>query len=94
MDTNTTPTTPAMGPKKDNKVAYLVIGIVVVLIAIAAIWYASVTRQPTSQPPTTQVDNSIKNDSDLTSVEKSLDSSDIDGLGSELDQNDTDASQF
>ncbi len=99
MDSNATPTAPVMEPKKDKKTVYTVISaVVVLLVLVIAIWYASATKQPTYQQPTyqppTTVDNSLKNDSDLTSAEKSLDSSDIDGLGTELDQNDADASQF
>lgn len=106
MDPNTiatpepapTPTSPTVEPKKSNKTVYLVIGVVVlVLVGAVLLLNASSSNQTTPQPSTTtQVDNSIKNDTDLTAVESSLDSANIDGLGlgSELDQNDTDASQF
>lgn len=82
-----------MEPKKANKMMYLVIGAVLVLIAVVALWYISATNQPTSQP-TSQVDNSIKSVSDLNSVENSLNLANIDSLGSGLNRNDTDASQF
>ena len=92
MDPITTSPTPTMEPKKDKTLIYAVIGVVIVLlVSLAAFWY--ITSKPTSQPTST-IDNSIKTNSDLNSVENSLDSADVDGLGSELDQNDTDASQF
>jgi flagellar biosynthesis/type III secretory pathway M-ring protein FliF/YscJ len=104
MDPNTiatpepvpTPTPQGSETKKSNKTVYFVIGGVILLLAlVVVILDITAPKQTTLQPtPTNQTDNSIKNNTDLTSVESTLDSSNIDLLGADLSQNDTDASQF
>lgn len=104
MDPNTIATpepAPAPAPQvaetnKSDKTVYLVIGVIVlVLVGVVVLLNVSSSNQPTEQPATTTVvDDSIKNNTDLTAVEASLDSATIDSLGTELNQNDSDASQF
>ena len=81
---------------------FIVVAIVilVILIVLAVAWFSIKSLSPSTTTTTTptasqgQAVPEIKSDADLGKLENELNTTDLDGLTKELDQNDKDAAEF
>ena len=93
------PTPASKAPSgKGKNIAIVAIVVLVILVVFVAIWFtlkATSTTQTTT-PATTQSEDvpEIKSDADLEKLENELKNTDVDDLGTGLDENDKDSSEF
>jgi hypothetical protein len=72
----------------------LIVLIFVALVLVGGYFFLNRGAPSNNQPSSQQQSNAIQNDSGLMSASNDLDSTNVDGIDTELNQNDTDASSF
>jgi hypothetical protein len=82
--------------KKKQQQGTSKITLIVLVVAVVAILTFALSKKDatTSLPATQPTSTTISSDSDLMNASNDLDSTDVDGLDNELNQNDSDAASF
>jgi len=86
---------PDVPSSKGKNVAIATIVLLVILTVFVAIWFA--LKSTSTQTPTTTGSTEpteIKSDADLEKLEKEVRNTNVDDMNTDLDANDSDASQF
>lgn len=90
----------AAATSSGKNIIVVAIVVLVILIVLVVVWFSIKSLSPsvttTTTPTVSQGETvpEIKNDADFQKLEDQLNKTDIDGLSTELDQNDKDAAEF